>query len=374
MKKSATVYGDHSTSPGPAERAKLWAKAGLYYSGYYSFRSAWRRVRHRGRRLIILAYHNIRPDNQAIGGDFQPNHHRVPLTAAAFDLHLSVLSRHFEIVSLDQGVERLTETPHLDETNVAITFDDGYETFFTLAYPLLKKRGFPATVFLATDYIETGRAFWWDELTQMVFQLEYGTLSTSELTACIGDEASADFANVRDFPSRLDYLFTVERFLARLPDSERTARLQRLGQLLRERKGIAFKPERTISWQQARDMLAYGIRFGSHTCSHPKLEDAHMDQAEAELVRSKEVIEHNTGQAVTSFAYPYGQAVGNYHRLEDMLRRCGYRNACTMEMAVNEPGANPYLLSRGVVIPEGPRFQVHRDLILCGLSRSRGAS
>jgi hypothetical protein len=43
-----------------------------------------------------------------------------------------------------------------------------------------------------------------------------------------------------------------------------------------------------------------------------------------------------------------------------------------MEMSVNRSGTDPYLLSRGVVVPHGARFLVHRDLVLCGLPRSKG--
>ena len=36
---------------------------------------------------------------------------------------------------------------------IALTFDDGYESFYTLAYPILRRYGFTATVFLVTDQI-----------------------------------------------------------------------------------------------------------------------------------------------------------------------------------------------------------------------------
>jgi len=36
---------------------------------------------------------------------------------------------------------------------VSFTFDDGYTTTYTIAYPVLKERGFPATLYATTDWI-----------------------------------------------------------------------------------------------------------------------------------------------------------------------------------------------------------------------------
>jgi peptidoglycan/xylan/chitin deacetylase (PgdA/CDA1 family) len=41
----------------------------------------------------------------------------------------------------------------LDRKTLAITFDDGYEDHFLHAFPILKKYGFPATIFLAVESI-----------------------------------------------------------------------------------------------------------------------------------------------------------------------------------------------------------------------------
>ncbi len=56
-----------------------------------------------------------------------------------------------KVVSLSQLCARLAEGSSI-ERQVAITFDDGFQDVRRFALPVLRRHGFPATVFLVTDY------------------------------------------------------------------------------------------------------------------------------------------------------------------------------------------------------------------------------
>jgi peptidoglycan/xylan/chitin deacetylase (PgdA/CDA1 family) len=60
-----------------------------------------------------------------------------------------------------------------------------------------------------------------------------------------------------------------------------------------------------LTWQDVRELHAQGIRFGSHTVTHPDLRSMEPDQIDYELGYSKEVIEQELGDAVESFSYPF---------------------------------------------------------------------
>jgi peptidoglycan/xylan/chitin deacetylase (PgdA/CDA1 family) len=48
---------------------------------------------------------------------------------------------------------------------VVLTFDDGYKSFLRYAYPILRELGYPATLFVYTDYVGvSGEAMSWGEL------------------------------------------------------------------------------------------------------------------------------------------------------------------------------------------------------------------
>ena len=64
-------------------------------------------------------------------------------------------NHHYKVLPLGEVVDAIKAGKHLPFKSVVITFDDGYEDNYTEAYPILKKYGFTATIFLISDSINT---------------------------------------------------------------------------------------------------------------------------------------------------------------------------------------------------------------------------
>lgn len=60
---------------------------------------------------------------------------------------------HYHVISLDDFVAQRMAGKKIPHHTVVITFDDGTQDNYTVAYPILKKHGFPATIFLITDRV-----------------------------------------------------------------------------------------------------------------------------------------------------------------------------------------------------------------------------
>lgn len=106
--------------------------------------------------VVILAYHQV--------GAPQPG--PVNLPPALFDAQLAHLASGAagDVVSLDDAVATLAGPAPADRARrqVVITFDDGTADFVEHAVPRLVAHGLPATLYLATDFVESGRSFWDD--------------------------------------------------------------------------------------------------------------------------------------------------------------------------------------------------------------------
>lgn len=94
----------------------------------------------------ILAYHDIGSPRQYPGGDRSP-----AVLPENFAWQMEYLSRHrYEVITLEESLYNETRRPH---RQVILTFDDGFDNFYTEAYSILRHYGFPATVFVITDCI-----------------------------------------------------------------------------------------------------------------------------------------------------------------------------------------------------------------------------
>jgi len=106
----------------------------------------------------ILAYHRV--------GAFKADH--VPtVSAQAFERQLAFLARrHMAVISLETLVQGLGEGC-VPRRSTVITFDDGYEQVHRVAWPLLKRFGFPATVFVTPSEVGLPGFATWEQVAEM---------------------------------------------------------------------------------------------------------------------------------------------------------------------------------------------------------------
>lgn len=109
--------------------------------------------------VIILQYHHVSDTSPKI----------TSISPTQFSWHLDYLEQqNFTIWPLSKIAQYLKQGKPLPDKCVAITFDDTYRSIYTTAFPLLKKRNWPFTLFLNTDAVGKGRnSLSWSEIREM---------------------------------------------------------------------------------------------------------------------------------------------------------------------------------------------------------------
>ena len=226
---------------------------------------------------------------------------------------------------------------------MALTFDDGYLDNLLQAKPILEAAGVPATVFLTTGPIGKGEEFWWDELTRMVLS------RAQPLSPTLTVEAEGFQADLPPIDPRIE-----PRVAWRAWDPAVTAReaaYQTLWQALRdcapERREAAMAQLRRVFGRtrpnpedlpmgaaDVRRLVSDRVSIGAHGCTHQPLTNLAAAARFEEIQRSRVESEALSAFPVSGFTYPHGDRDAE---TIDMVRRAGYRWACSTREATVDP-------------------------------------
>ncbi|MEA3368948.1 MAG: polysaccharide deacetylase family protein [Candidatus Ratteibacteria bacterium] len=74
----------------------------------------------------------------------------------------------YEVISLDELVKGIESKRSFNHKTVVLTIDDGYRDNYICAYPVLKKYGFSAVIFIISSYIGNDENFMtWEQIKTM---------------------------------------------------------------------------------------------------------------------------------------------------------------------------------------------------------------
>lgn len=267
-------------------------------------------------KVLILTYHRF-------------SEHEEPdkTSAQAFAEHLEYLTQHYRILPLSDIADCLATGRTLPPGTAAITIDDGYRDFYEVAFPLLLKYRVPATIYVATDFVDQKTWLWTDKL-------RFLTARTPANEAVAVLKGRTQRFTLTDHLSRLRAADKINSILKTLPNDQKEDTIKRIAATL-DVLVPPLPPHEfgALTWAQARELDAEGIEIGSHTVTHPILPNVLDAEAlQFELAASKARLEEMLGRQVPLFCYPNGRADA---RVQRATASAGYRCAVT-----NLPGMN----------------------------------
>lgn len=109
------------------------------------------------------------------------------VTSSLFEEQMRYLKRNgYRVISLAELADFLAYRQPLPNNAVIINLDDGYRSTYEIAYPILRKYGFTACLFIYTDFIGAStNSMTWDQLQEMKgngFEIGSHSLSHCDLT------------------------------------------------------------------------------------------------------------------------------------------------------------------------------------------------
>lgn len=233
-----------------------------------------------GQALPILAYHRTQ-DAPRYGID---------IATPEFERQIKWLADNgYASISLNEFFSDLHEKKPLPSKKVAITFDDGHKDTHQTAFPILKKHGFTATVFLNSGLL--GKTYW------------------------VGGRKPAPTTWHDKMPNSFD------------------------------EKSRDWRVYDFMSWDNAKELKEAGWEIGSHGVTHPFLTQLNDADLKSELEKSRKEIEAKLGVRPDFFCYPSGDNDG---RVRKAVKAAGYRGAVVSKSHYQMffTWENPYAIER----------------------------
>lgn len=284
--------------------------------------------------LAILRYHSTAYPGQNfyIGPS-------ISLDPEIFEKQVAHITRRYSVVSLDAVYNHLKGLQKIPKNAVVFTFDDGYADNYQ-AYQILRKYHATGTFYISAGCVD-GEPLWLFEVLYLI-----NNSGSSRIDIILNDQHIS-----YPIASPEDKTLAIRGLNELIKSNDLQTRQSIRAQLKAQTRDVTDLEQRgkeiMLTWDQIREMSANGMTIASHTLSHLNLPNAQPEDAQQEIVQSKELLENQIQAEVAHFSYPNG---GNYDYYNDsvkeMVKQAGYKTATTSNNGVVRPEDDVLELSR----------------------------
>lgn len=193
----------------------------------------------------------------------------------------------FRFISVDELYQISSGETPFPRGAIILTVDDGWRNNKENISEVANKYEIPVTIFVSTEPVETGNAFWWSYISK-------------------GNEIGIIKSQVGE--------------LKKVPNDDRL-KLVELAKVNLKLDREALTREELTGISETKF-----VSIGSHTVTHPILTKCSDEMALFEIFESRKILEKWLNKNIVHFAYPNG----TYSQREmEILKICGYQMAFT---------------------------------------------
>jgi peptidoglycan/xylan/chitin deacetylase (PgdA/CDA1 family) len=289
-----------------------------------------------GGKLRVLAYHRVLTIDSAEAFPFDLD--LVSASAAQFREQMTIVRRRYHPLTFRELLEYLDADEAPPRNALVVTFDDGYDDNYRVAFPILQELGVPAVFFVSTGYIESGMPYAYDWLVHILCTTREARvrIASLDLDAAVPDAMADRRALAAEILDRM-------KTMSALDQLETIRSLSEAFGIPR----VSHADCRPMNWDQLREMHAAGMEIGSHGVGHHMLAKLPPAEMTHELQGSQAALTRELGVEAVSISYP----VGGHDAFDDDViaaaRAASFRIGCSYVSGDN-PGrpANRFDLRR----------------------------
>ncbi len=250
-----------------------------------------------------------------------------------------------DIISIEEAYQRMQrQTPHSRKFAV-LTFDDGFWDIAHYAYPLLKEKNAPFTVYIPSSWPDGNGFLYWSMVENIVANNNVVRNPLPHLPALLPSKT------LEEKQQTFDLLISYFEAL-KTPETDTLLR-----SLLQDHNidPTAFCKSEIMDWQHIRELNEDPlVTIGAHSVNHNNFHKLTTTELALELEQSRRDIEQQLQQPCQHFAYPFGDIKCIGDREQEAALQAGYKTAVTTRKGVIQQEHREHL----TVLP---RIHFHSD-------------
>lgn len=285
---------------------------------------------------LFLMLHRVLPQESYDKLQFQQ---MLAVTEGGLEKLIKFLKSRYTIIQLDDYLA-LDESTQKEERFVCLTFDDGWRDNFYHALPILCEHQVPASIYLSTGYIGTGKQFWWQTIGDALSNCEENADKIRHLHNIVRE-------HIPDYQSPL-HTDTLIAYTKRLRSEQRDAFTLAL------EAHCYSQDSHGLEWSHIKSMSDTDlIRFGTHTVNHVLLPQLTDENANVEITQCRNALLSRPDIRFNNiFCYPNGDVDD---RVEQLVASAGYSAALATTAGRAASHAHRFRLPRVNVTEETAR-------------------
>lgn len=243
----------------------------------------------------------------------------------ALEKMLIGLAKKYKFVSWKDVYDYYYNHKNLHNT-CHITIDDGWLSTYTIIYPVLKRMGIPASIFVSPRIVQTGENFWYYDIKNY------------------------DESNLKDWLIRQGYFQNqIKKYSLDLILKEMN--IDDVISIIREYRDINRLPKQDrgfMNLEELKDLDKSGlIEIGAHTVNHPILAIENEKRVDAEIKNSVIGLSSLLNKEINIFAYPNGLYGLDFGEREiNIVKSCGIKLAFSVDPGEYSRKGDPYNIPR----------------------------
>ncbi|SEL09347.1 Polysaccharide deacetylase [Pseudoxanthomonas sp. GM95] len=274
--------------------------------------------------LRILAYHRVLQVDDPAAFAFDLN--EVSASPEQFQAQMQLVKRDYDPIQFQDVLAAWNGGAPLPARPLIVTFDDGYDDNYHIAFPILRGLGVPAMFFVSTGHIDSGQPYAYDWLVYMLCRTRATRLTVPELLL---DEPIPEPLEGRRALAK-ELLFHLKGLDA-VDQAAVIARLAGAWKMLPEPHAQC----RPMTWDQLREMRDAGMEIGAHGVHHHILAKLSPAAMREEMRESMETLTRELGAPVDVLSYPVGGPDSYDAQVIEAATQVGFRLGCNYITGVN---------------------------------------